>query len=163
MKSNHQAFTLIELLVVVLIIGILAAVAIPQYQKAILKTRLTNAVIACDALYKASKIYVLSNGFWPTKLNQLDIEMPGTLNESQWEVLGGEFSCSYISSTPSIMCNLRQNQDTLQIGIRQFFGTGFRVCFAKKEHVQYNDVCKMISSRNQPIISNDEFNYYLIS
>ncbi len=77
MKTNRRkkAFTLIELLVVVLIIGILAAVAVPQYQKAIEKTKAVQAWAMLDATWKAAQIYHLNNGTWPTQFDELDINV----------------------------------------------------------------------------------------
>ncbi|MBR2082177.1 MAG: prepilin-type N-terminal cleavage/methylation domain-containing protein [Elusimicrobiaceae bacterium] len=75
MKSNKQAFTLIELLVVVLIIGILAAVAVPQYQIAVLKSRLTQAVVLAKAVRDAQRIYYIANSEYAKTLEGLDIEI----------------------------------------------------------------------------------------
>ena len=63
MKCNKQAFTLIELLVVVLIIGILAAVAVPQYKLAVEKSRLSEALTMVNSLQKAITVWYLANGF----------------------------------------------------------------------------------------------------
>ena len=57
-----RAFTLIELLVVVLIIGILSAIALPQYQRAIEKSRMSEALINLSALQRATDLYLLENG-----------------------------------------------------------------------------------------------------
>ena len=59
---NNGGFTLIELLVVVLIIGILAAVAVPQYNKAVEKSRLAQARVMLETIYKAHDLCYLQSG-----------------------------------------------------------------------------------------------------
>ncbi len=77
-------FTLIELLVVVLIIGILAAIALPQYQKAVAKSHASEVLVHANALEKAMDLYVLEHGlpnqkvyFLGTTKVDTDIELKG--------------------------------------------------------------------------------------
>ncbi len=73
---KNRAFTLIELLVVVLIIGILAAIAVPQYQKAVLKSRLHTGVQLVASLYQAQQAYYLAHGEFAKDVDALDISIP---------------------------------------------------------------------------------------
>ena len=73
---NNCAFTLIELLVVVLIIGILAAIALPQYQKTVYKSRLTQVVVLMKAIKQANQAYYLANGVYTNDPDNWDIDLP---------------------------------------------------------------------------------------
>ena len=87
LSRGKEAFTLIELLVVVLIIGILAAVAVPQYQKAVEKSRASEARLMLKTISEQYPLCLLSktgaecNSIIPgeTLFDTMDVSLPGTV------------------------------------------------------------------------------------
>ena len=78
MKIFNKGFTLIELLVVVLIIGILAGIALPQYRVVIKKAQLADYISMVKALRDAEEAYSLIHGDYTANLSLLDISLPSS-------------------------------------------------------------------------------------
>ena len=72
---KNQAFTLIELLIAVLIIGILAAIAVPQYQKAVAKSKASQLRTLLSSVSNSFDMYYLTNGKYPRLLDDLDLNI----------------------------------------------------------------------------------------
>ena len=95
---SKAAFTLIELLVVVLIISILAAVAVPQYTKAVRKARIAEAKVLLKSLVDATDMFYLANGTdvaW--SIENLDIDVPS--DTKNWMIYIDDCLCGGIATS----------------------------------------------------------------
>ncbi len=85
-RNARWGFTLVELLVVVLIIGILVAVGLPQYQKVVMKSRFASLMLTARTLAYAEKLYYQEHGTYTTDLSLLDITPLATTSDIQFRV-----------------------------------------------------------------------------
>ncbi|WP_428050289.1 type IV pilin protein [Candidatus Avelusimicrobium caledoniensis] len=144
--NNKQAFTLIELLVVVLIIGILAAVALPQYQKAVVKSRYATLKSMATAIFQAQRIYYLANGQFAKDIAELGVceNDPGrtdqcTLNKTKCQQDPG-------LSPERVWCGFTNSNMKYII----YFSDGRRYCQSSNTDATQQEVCKSETGATTP-------------
>jgi prepilin-type N-terminal cleavage/methylation domain-containing protein len=97
-KPSLRGFTLIEMLVVVLIIGILAAVALAQYKKAVDRSRITEVVGLAKTFSDMNQIYFLIHGDCPDALDDLDAKIP--VNQDRYHLDYNKSNNCLLAITP---------------------------------------------------------------
>ena len=157
MIKNKKGFTLIEVLIVVLIIGVLAGVALPQYRLAKDKAQYSTMMNIGRAIAEANERYWLANNKkYATNFDQLDINLPANRIE------GGD---AYFDWGKCILWSQQELQCTNYTSLKNQFilqykhnaGNGGKdriVCTAQglKENSRYDRVCQSFGkfSRNCP-------------
>ena len=132
-KNSKLGFTLLELLVVVIIIGILAAIALPQYRKAVGKAELAQLIVATKALQNAQERFYLTNGDYASNISGLDIDLANN-NNITCSVATGRYSSCY---NKNYFIAHYYSQDNLNNQIE---------CYAKNE--QMVSACESFLNKN---------------
>jgi len=151
--KNNKGFTLLELLVVVLIIGILAAIALPQYNKIILKANLHKGIPFVASLYQAQQSHYMVHGSFAKNLTDLDITLPDGCTEElrRTEYLyicdfgtfySSGFNSIYFLVPKQTIAYVQYLQDTTVSSVGVTFRTGKRYCFARPNSQVAQDVCE---------------------
>ncbi len=141
-------FTLIELLVVVLIIGILVAVALPQYQYAVGKSRYASIKHMTETLYQAQQLYYLTHGEYAKDFTKLDLHLGDKNYQNSFSFQNG--SCyKYVPNQNAeragyVYCQLNA---TPNISYLKYF-SGKRTCVAYGDALATR-ICKAETNNTQ--------------
>ncbi len=150
-----KGFTLIELLVVVLIIGILSAIALPQYQKAVDRTRATQLYAIADEMIRAQREYYLANSEWTSDINKLDFGYEVFDCKNQYCMITGKYRIEWGTNEWTARW---EPSSEFSVGL---YGMNGRLveCIAS-----WNDradaVCKLLTGKSAPEGSKEKFNFY---
>lgn len=135
-----KGFTLIELLIVVLVIGILAAIALPQYRKAVEKSKASQAFAMIRTIAAAQESYYMANGTYARTFDELSVDIPWT-EDIRW-LSGGSSRAARANNDWSVQFYHEASGEAIAIGRISglYKGAGFMYFFSNTVNMPNNTV-----------------------
>ena len=147
-----KAFTLIELLVVVLIIGILSAIALPQYQLAVKKTKMIQLKTLVNSIQKAEEEVFMANGTYLLDPKNFSITLPTPQRTSS-------STHAYMLTYPWGYCYIKKDSAVcehteLALYYEHYYDhsttPGKKNCVARQNNEQAIKICKQETGKDSP-------------
>ena len=145
-SSVSRGFTLIELLVVVLIIGILAAYAVPSYRVAVGTSRAATMYALMHTIDEAQELYLMRTNHYSANLNSLVIAMPAGFRKVSPDIISSnDMRCGIVSFNENTNSSIRCWDLKNNVSLEKYHKQTYYICWAPQTNDLANRICQNLS------------------
>lgn len=161
---KKQGFTLIELLVVVLIIGVLAAMALPQYRVAVGMSRASTMYAFMRGVDQAQQAFYMANNRYATTFDSLSVGIPpGFTKTDEKRITKGRMACHIMTAHGNAEISIKCNVNPLGVTLEKYHLNSYYICWADKNEELANQICRNLSGKDEhdTVSGNLVFGYFM--
>ena len=162
---KKQGFTLIELLVVVLIIGVLAAMALPQYRVAVGMSRASTMYAFMRGVDQAQQAFYMANNRYATTFDSLSVGIPpGFTKTDEKRITKGRMACHIMTAHGNAEISIKCTEGITGVELEKYHNQNYYLCWAGANKELNKQICRSLSGKDEASgISSNQAEWYKIN